>query len=136
MSIVNLAAEIFLSKIGGSANTDQITSGLTTLLFGDGGDVDLMGLVSKFQTGDLASLAASWLGDGANEALPLEQIKNVLGEANVAQFASSVGIDASTALDGLSQTIPELIDQSSSGGSILDSVGGLGGIANMAKKFF
>jgi len=136
MSIINLAAEIFMKKVGVSGNTDNVISALTTLFSGGGGDIDLMGLVSKFQSGGMASLASSWLGDGNNEPISTNQVKDVLGESNISEFSSKLGINTDTALQGLSSTIPELIDQSSSGGSLLDNVGGLGGIADMAKKLF
>ncbi|NRA71528.1 MAG: hypothetical protein HRU24_10930, partial [Gammaproteobacteria bacterium] len=54
----------------------------------------------------------------------------------IAAFASSLGVDSDTATTGLSNMLPDLIDQGSSGGNLLDSVGGIGGALDMAKKFF
>ncbi len=139
MSIANLATEIFMKKIGGSGNSGDITSALTSLLGSggnSGGDVDIMGLVSKFQSGGLGSVVSSWLGDGNNDGISTDQVTNMLGESNISEFASKIGVDPSTALNGLKDTIPDMIDQSSSGGSLLDSIGGLGGVLNMAKKLF
>ncbi len=136
MNIANLAAEIFMQKIGGSGDTGDIASALTNLLGDGGGDLDIMGLVSKFQSGGMVSIVSSWLGDGANDGISTEQVTNMLGESNISEFASKVGVDPSTALNGLKDTIPDIIDQASSGGSLLDSVGGLDGVLNIAKKFF
>ena len=138
MSIANLAAEIFMKKIGGSGDTGDIASALTSLLGSNdgGGDLDIMGLVSKFQSGDMGSIVSSWLGDGANDGISTDQVTSMLGESNISEFASKVGVDPSTALSGLKDTIPDMIDQASSGGSLLDSIGGLGGVLNIAKKFF
>lgn len=136
MSIANLAAEIFMKKIGGGGDTGNIASALTGLLGGSGGDLDIMGLVSKLQSGGMSSMVSSWLGDGNNEGISTDQVTSMLGESNISEFASKLGVDPSTALNGLKETIPDVIDQSSSGGSILDSIGGLGGALNMAKKLF
>ncbi len=140
MSIANLATEIFMNKIGASGNSSDIASALTNLLggsTGDGnGDVDIMGLISKFQSEGLGGAVSSWLGDGDNDGISTDQVSNMLGESNISEFASRIGIDPGTALNGLKDTIPDMIDQSSSGGSLLDSVGGLGGVLNIAKKFF
>ena len=40
------------------------------------------------------------------------------------------------ASSSLSQILPDLIDKSSKGGSLLDSVGGAEGLAGLASKFF
>lgn len=139
MSIANLATEIFMKKIGASGSSGDITSALTSLLgnsSGGGGDVDIMGLVSKFQSEGLGGVVSSWLGDGDNDGISTDQVTNMLGESNISEFASKIGVDPSTALNGLKDTIPDMIDQSSSGGSLLDSVGGLGGVLNLAKKLF
>ncbi len=135
MSIANMAAEIFMKKIGSSGDAGNIASAFTGLL-GGGGDIDIMGLVSKFQSGGMGSIVSSWLGDSSNDGISTDQVTNILGESNISEFASKVGVDSGTALNGLKDTIPSLIDQASSGGSLLDSVGGLGGAMNLAKKLF
>ncbi|MCF6236959.1 MAG: YidB family protein [Gammaproteobacteria bacterium] len=140
MSIANLAAEIFMKKIGGSGDSGNIASALTGLLGGNNsggaGDLDIMGLVSKLQSGDMSSMVSSWLGDGSNDSISTDQVTNMLGESKISEFASKLGVDPSTALNGLKDTIPDVIDQSSSGGSLLDSIGGLSGALNIAKKLF
>ena len=45
-------------------------------------------------------------------------------------------VDEGGAADALSNFLPGLLDKASSGGNLLDKVGGLGGLAGMAKKFF
>ena len=50
----------------------------------------------------------------------------------MADAASQLGTDEGSLLDGLKDALPQMVDKASSGGSLLDSVGGLGGLA---KKF-
>ena len=56
--------------------------------------------------------------------------------AKISQAAAELGTDEGSLLNGLSQALPQMIDKSSSGGSLLDAVGGLDGALNMAKKLF
>ncbi len=139
MSLANIATEIFMKQIGGSGDSSVISSALSTLLGGgSGGDLNLMDIVSKFQSGSggLGSIVSSWLGDGGNDSISTDQISNVLGNDNIANFASAINVEPQAALGGLQNMIPNLIDQSSSGGSLLDSVGGIGGALNIAKGLF
>ena len=76
-----------------------------------------------------------WLGDGANSAISAESILGVLGENSVSSFASSLGTDTGTAAAGLAEVLPQLMDKASSGGSLLDAAGGVGGLMNAAKSF-
>ena len=137
MDILKMGAEMLTQKLGSSVGTEGMMSALSGLL-GDGkGGIDLAGLASKMMaSGDLASLAKSWLGDGANQNMSPASLMSVLGENKIADFAGKVGVDTTTAANGLSDVLPTLMDKASSGGSLLDSVGGAGGLLGMAKKLF
>ncbi len=136
MSLANIATEIFMKQIGGAGDSSVISSAIGSLLGGNDGDINLMDIISKFQSGGLDTIVSSWLSDGSNDGISTEQITNILGSANIASFASKIGVDPQTALGGLKNTIPDMIDQSSSGGSLLDSVGGVSGALNIAKGLF
>lgn len=139
MDLLKVATDLFLNKLGSSAggvNSDQISNALGSLLGGADGQIDLSDLISKVSSGGLASLAQSWLGDGANDGFSVEQLMSVLGQSQVREFSSSVGLDEGTASNALSDMIPELIDQNSSAGGLLDAVGGVSGLAGLASKFF
>ena len=137
MDILKTGAEMLMQKLGTSVDTDTMMSALTGLL-GDGkGGVDLAALASKMMSsGDLGKLVNSWLGDGANEAISPASMMSLLGENKIADFADKVGVDTPTAASGLSEVLPTMMDKASSGGSLLDSVGGADGLLNMAKKLF
>jgi len=97
------------------------------------GDLDLGGLLGQMNGGGLASLAASFLGDGANDNMSGSQITDLFGQSKVSGFADALGVDESTASNGLSDIIPNLIDSNSKGGSLLDSVGGSDMLGSLAK---
>lgn len=135
-------------KIGAQAfqnNTDSSTDGLdltdissaiSSLLAANEGGLNLSNILSGMQSGGLASIAASWLGDGDNESISANQVKELLGQDKINEFSSKLGIDQGNALSGLAAALPNVIDKSSSGGSLLDSIGGIDGIAGLAGKLF
>lgn len=132
MDIMNLASGLIANKLG----VDQDTiSGAMNGLIGDGDQFDLGSLVSNLQSGDLGDIAASWLGDGENASISTDQIQNLIGGDKISAAAAQLGTSEGSLLETLQEALPQLVDQSSSGGSLLDSVGGIGGLASMAKKF-
>jgi len=132
MDLANLATQLLKEKLGAGVDASKATDALSGLL-GDGG---ISGLVDKFQNSGLAEQAQSWLGDGENAAVSVDQIKGALDVDQIKGFAEKLGLDEGGAADALSNLLPGLIDKSSQGGSLLDNLGDLGGLANLAKKFF
>ena len=138
MDIMKLATQLLASNLSGSAsnNSDLIESVIGNLLGGSNGqNIDLGSLVSGLQSSGLADIAASWLGDGANADISTSQIESLLGSSKIQEAAAQLGADQNDLLAGLQQMIPQVVDKSSSGGNLLDSVGGIGGLANLASKF-
>lgn len=137
MDFKDLAAQIVMNKIGGANNSADAGSALDELVDGDK-SFDLGDIVGKFTNsgGDLASKARSWLGDGANDSISASQVQDAIGLDKIESFAQKLGIGTEEASGKLSEIMPELIDKSSSGGSLLDSVGGVKGLGGLASKFF
>jgi uncharacterized protein YidB (DUF937 family) len=139
MDIMQIGVQLLQSKLGSNIQTSDIASALSGLLGGD--NFDIGSLISKIQgNSGLASMAASWLGDGANSAMTGSQVMDIFGKDKVSEFASKLNIDEGTASNGLADMLPQLIDKASSGGSILESAlgstGGVGGLMGMAGKLF
>lgn len=138
MDVLKLGAQLLASQLdkdGDGLDLQDITSALSGLMSNNDGNVDLSGMVSKLGDNGLASVAASWLGDGENEAISAEQVGGLFSGEQIDDFAAKLGVDSDTALDSLSNALPNMVDQSSSGGSLLDMVGGVSGLMGMAKKF-
>jgi len=139
MDLIQIGAQLLQSKLGSNVETGDIVSALSGLLGGD--NFDIGSLISKIQgNSGLASMAASWLGDGDNTAMSGSQVMEIFGENKVSEFASKLNIDEGEASNGLADMLPQLIDKASSGGSILESalgsMGGAGGLMGMAGKLF
>lgn len=139
MDIMKIGAQLLASKLGGNANSDQVTNMLGGLLGGNSDSsqgLDFGSLLSGLKDKGLGDVAQSWLGDGDNEEISASQLEDVLGAEKVQEMASQLGTDQDSLLSGLSEALPQMVDKSSSGGNLLDSVGGIGGLASLAKKFF
>ena len=136
MDIVQMGVDLLTKQLGSQTDANSLNSALSGLL-GDGqGTIDLAGLAGKMaSSGELGNILNSWLGDGANSAITAESLTNLLGDSNISEFASQVGTDSQSAANGLADVLPQLMDKSSSGGSLLDSVGGLDGLLGAASSF-
>ncbi len=136
MDLMKLGTDMLMSKLGGGADAGGVQSVLAGLI-GDGDQMDIVGMIGKLQGqgGGVSELLGSWLGDGDNAAVSSDQVRDMIGGDKIAAAAQQLGTDEGSLLSGLQEALPEMVNQASSGGSLLDSVGGLGGLAGMAKKF-
>ncbi len=82
---------------------------------GHGGLGDLLGQLTQKGYGRQAD---SWVGTGANEALPPNAIDEVLGRDQLHQIAQQAGVDDDEARSGLSELLPEVVDHFTPGGSL------------------
>ena len=137
MDLMNIAADLFRSQLGGAGRdlaTGSVVPALRGLMGDGNGQLDLAGIVGRLEGSGLASLASSWLGDGANDALSPQKIVDLFGSDRLGAFAGQLGLDDDAATTGLAGMLPELIDKHSSGGSLLAAVGGGGGLLGAAAK--
>ncbi len=143
MELLKMGAATFINSsksgdAGSGLDIGNLTSALSGLVGGDRSNtgINLGSLVSKMDTGGLGAVAKSWLGDGNNEAISPDQITSMFGSDKISEFASKLGLSKDEAAGGLSEALPQMVDKASSGGSLLDSMGGLSGALGMAGKLF
>lgn len=145
MDIVNLlkmGAQMFInSKQSGEAGSGldmgNLISAFSSLTGGGGkAGFDLSSLLSNMTAGGLGDIAQSWLGDGDNATVSSDQVTNMFGADKISEFASKLGLSNEEAAGGLSDALPHMVDKASSGGSLLDSIGGLSGAIGLAGKLF
>lgn len=122
-------------------NIDDITSALMKLI-GDGqGSIDLGALVGGLSQNGLGEIVGSWLGNGENRSISMDQITDLLGSDKVSEFASELNISEESAKGALADSLPQVVDQATAGeGSIMDEmlaqVGGPQGAMEMLGKMF
>jgi len=142
-----------LLKVGGTliqGNSDDATTGLdvndiatalSSLLGNSEGSLDLAALVGGLSQNGLGEIVGSWLGNGENKSISMDQITDLLGSDKVSEFASQLGLSEESAKVALSDALPQVVDQATSGeGSIMDEmlaqVGGPQGAMDMLSKMF
>jgi uncharacterized protein YidB (DUF937 family) len=140
--LLTMGAKAFMdSKGSGNAGSSLDMGSLTSALSGlsggsGGGGVDIGSIISSMQGGSMGNILQSWLGDGQNDSISGSQISDLLGSDKISAFASQLGLSQDEAIGGLKDAMPQMVDNASSGGSLLDSVGGMSGALNMASKLF
>jgi uncharacterized protein YidB (DUF937 family) len=79
---------------------------------------DLNGLVAALQQGGLNAQVQSWLGPGANLPITEDQLKAVLGNTQVQEFARHLGLPVDATLKLLAQYLPDIVDKACPNGTI------------------
>ena len=142
-----------LLKVGASmiqGNSDDATTGLDvddianalSKLIGNGeGGLDLGALVGGLSQNGLGEIVGSWLGNGENKSISSDQITELLGSDKISEFASQLGLSDESAKSALTDSLPQVVDQATSGeGTIMDEmlaqVGGPQGAMDMLSKMF
>ena len=77
---------------------------------------DLNGLVAALQNGGLGPQVKSWLGNGQNMPITADQLKAVLGNTQVQEFARQMGLPVDEVLKLMAQYLPEIVDKASPNG--------------------
>ncbi|MFT6044121.1 MAG: hypothetical protein ACI8TV_001543 [Porticoccaceae bacterium] len=139
MDIMKLATQLLASKLentNGNDNTDLVQSVIGGLLGGSGNQgIDLGSIVGNLQDSGLGDIAKSWLGDDNNQNITPSQVESMLGSDKIKEAASQLGTNQNDLLRALQDMLPQVVDKSSSGGSLLDAVGGINGLAGLASRF-
>ncbi|MGB5325457.1 MAG: YidB family protein [Pseudomonadales bacterium] len=137
MDIKQLASQLMAEKFGGKVSSENASEAISDLLGDAKGNLDLGGIVSKMTgNSNLSNVVQSWLGDGDNEGIQASQLTEIFDGDKLSGFAKKLGVSTEEASNSLSEILPGIIDKSSSGGNLLDNLGGLGGVMNMAKGLF
>ena len=109
----------FLGQGTGEVDANALPELLSQVL----GKTDLGGvggLLAKLQESGLGSQVASWLGNGSNQPVSSDQIRNALGSAQVQQIANMIGLPTDKILALLSTHLPEAIDRMSPNGTLVE----------------
>ena len=122
-------------------DTDTLSNALGGLLGNSEGGLDLGALVSGLSQNGLGEIVGSWLGNGENASISMDQITDLLGSDKISEFASNLGLSEESAKGALADALPQVVDQATAGeGGMLDEmlaqVGGPKGAMDMLGKMF
>lgn len=107
-----------MSALGGGSDSTQSSPLGEAVNFVQNQPGGLSGLVQQLQSQGLGDVVQSWISNGANQPITADQIQQVLGSDTVQQIAGKIGIDPNTVASGLSQALPELVNQLTPNGEV------------------
>jgi uncharacterized protein YidB (DUF937 family) len=109
----NTSAQTGGSSPGGLG--DLLKGGLGSLLAGGAAGSVLSGglndLFKQFQQSGQGDVAKSWIGSGPNKTIAPNDLANALGADRISTLMVQSGLSRDELLGGLSQQLPEVIDQ-------------------------
>jgi len=122
-------------------NVDDIATALNELISNGEGGLDLASLVGGLSQNGLGEIVGSWLGNGENRSISMDQVTVLLSSEKISAFASQLGLGEESAKAALVEVLPEVVDRATSGeGTIMDEMlartGGPGAAMDMLGKMF
>jgi uncharacterized protein YidB (DUF937 family) len=78
----------------------------------------LAGILEKFKKAGFGAQANSWVSSGQNMAISPEQVQQVVGNDTLGQLAGQIGLQPAQLSQGLSQVLPDLINQVTPNGQV------------------
>jgi uncharacterized protein YidB (DUF937 family) len=75
-------------------------------------------LLQKLQQGNLGGQVSSWLGNGPNQPITPEEIREALGNQQVQQMAKAMGLPVDQILAFLAKYLPDAVNQMSPNGKL------------------
>lgn len=122
-------------------DVNDIANALNNLVGNGHGGLDLVKFVSGLSQNGLGEIVGSWLDNGENRPISMEQIIALLGADNIHTFASELGISQESAAGVLATVIPQVVDLATRGEAtvmdeMLSNAGGPNGAMEMLSKMF
>ncbi len=101
--------------LGNGAQTGAAGNLLSTVLADSGG---VSGLVGKFQQAGLGGAVSSWIGNGQNLSMTVQEVTKVFPPAQIEALAEQHGIPAGTVTTLLAQLLPHTVDAATPDGTV------------------
>jgi uncharacterized protein YidB (DUF937 family) len=111
---------------GQAGQQERAPAGLPDILAQVLGKTDLGslgGLLQQLEQSGLGAQVASWLGNGQNLPVTIEELRNALGEQPLRQLASQFDLPVDELLRHLAQHLPNAVDGLSRNGSLARDLG-------------
>ena len=95
----------------------------------------LPGMVGAFEKAGLGGAVHSWISNAANVGVTGEQIRSVLGDGAITQFAEKLGVSPDVAAQHISELLPQLVDHLTPNGQVPEGgTDALSGLLNTFKR--
>lgn len=124
------------SVLGGNNNQSNMLVSLMPLVLGwiqrNGG---LSQAFNQLNSLGLADAAGSWMRQGTNQQLGPDVVNQIFGNNEISQFAQQTGMDTGAVQMGLSQLLPEVMNQLTPQGGLQDEAAANDEIGALLNQF-
>jgi uncharacterized protein YidB (DUF937 family) len=76
------------------------------------------GVLGRFQQHGYGQQANSWVAPSANQPLAAQQVREIVGEDELAHIAQQLGVDRQQVASGLAEILPQVIDHATPTGQV------------------
>lgn len=104
------------SALGGGDKQNDLMSTVMNLVGGQSSGLN--GLISQFTSKGLGDVIGSWVSTGKNLPVSNDQIQSVLGNDQIKNIASKLGMDTNAVTSQLSNLLPQVVDKLTPNGKV------------------
>jgi uncharacterized protein YidB (DUF937 family) len=123
-----------LSTLGGQKGEAGGLASIMKLFGGNGNQAGLQGLMSQLNSNGMGEQVKSWIGQGQNQPVSGEQIRQAVDPTVLNQVAEQAHISPEEASNQVAQVLPEMVNKATPQGQMPSSdpfSHGLGGLQQM-----
>jgi len=103
-------------NLGGIASSGALISEVISMIQNRPGG--LGGLLQSFQQGGLGHLVESWVGNGQNLPVSVDQLRNTLGTDWISRITQATGLPQGEVEQHLSKLLPQIVDHLTPNGHV------------------
>jgi uncharacterized protein YidB (DUF937 family) len=103
---------------GGSGGGGGMLAALAPMVGGLLAGGGLQKMLSGFQSKGMGAQADSWVGTGENEPVTGDQVREVIGDDEIARVAEKLGVSHEQAASALAEVLPQVVDKTSPDGQL------------------
>lgn len=107
----NMGIEDILTKLGGQNGAASGLTSIMKLFGGDGNGAGLQGMASKLTSSGMGQQLQSWIGQGQNQPVTGDQIRQAADPAALNQLAEQAHITPEEASQQVAQVLPHMVDK-------------------------
>lgn len=113
-----MGIEDILSKLGGQNGQAGGLASIMKLFGGNGNAGGLQGMMSKLASNGMGQQLQSWIGQGQNQAVSGEQIRQAADPTMLNQLAEQAHISPEEASNQVAKVLPEMVNQATPQGQV------------------
>jgi uncharacterized protein YidB (DUF937 family) len=108
------------AALGGGGGMDGLVKMLLPALGGLLAGGGLSKILAGFQQNGMGGKAQSWVGTGENESVSGDEVRQALGQEELGNVASQLGLPEDQAAEVLAAALPDAVDQVTADGQVPD----------------